>query len=60
MQTTIRNAESFELPSADEIETMSYQSQELSAVQIRIRENLNVLARFKVLPCNLYPRRLIE
>ena len=48
MQTTIRNAESFELPSADEIETMSYQSQELSAVQIRIRENLNVLARFKV------------
>ena len=46
MQSNIREAERFELPSGDVIETIDPSSEDLQVVQLRIRDNLNTLAKF--------------
>ena len=49
LKTNIEHAERFVLPSGQEVETMDRTSEDVTLVQIRIRENLNVLANFKKL-----------
>eukprot|EP00038_Savillea_parva_P003792 m.130360 g.130360 ORF g.130360 m.130360 type:complete len:935 (-) comp11281_c0_seq4:391-3195(-) len=49
MQSNIREAERFELPSGDVIETIDPSSEDLQVVQLRIRDNLNTLAKFSEL-----------
>ena len=54
LKEQLQNQEVFELPSPDEL---GIQSQELSSVQYRIQEVLNVLANFKTLHQNGKSRR---
>eukprot|EP00039_Didymoeca_costata_P002023 m.57029 g.57029 ORF g.57029 m.57029 type:complete len:727 (+) comp11076_c0_seq2:191-2371(+) len=46
MQTNIMESEKFELPSAEEIEKIDRASEDLQGIQMRIRDNLNTIARF--------------
>mmetsp|Transcript_4894 Transcript_4894/g.14742 ORF Transcript_4894/g.14742 Transcript_4894/m.14742 type:complete len:913 (+) Transcript_4894:3-2741(+) len=46
MQSAYKEAERFELPSGDVIEAIDPSSQDLQEVQLRIRDNLNTLAKF--------------
>ena len=49
MQESMREAERFELPSGDQIEAIEPGSEDLQVVQLRIRDNLNTLAKFSEL-----------
>eukprot|EP00041_Stephanoeca_diplocostata_P027339 m.750593 g.750593 ORF g.750593 m.750593 type:complete len:346 (+) comp23161_c0_seq4:131-1168(+) len=49
MQTNIRDAERFELPSGEEITAIEPGNEDLQNVQMRIRDNLNTLSKFSEL-----------
>lgn len=51
-----RNSARFVLPSAEEIDKVGQQSEDLTMVQLRIRDNLNTLSNFKELRMEGRPR----